>query len=113
MNVRFNMLIAESRPSATGPPKSWLLGALLRLSTIMGPEADSSTATTEHLFDHLVGLRKKQCRNGGAKRVCGLWVDDKLIFVRLLDRQIARSRPPQDAIGVGDALARADGRLTV
>src|SRR6516164_3971546 len=48
-------------------------------------------------FNHLVGARKKRRRHFEAERLCGRNVYDEIEFGRLLDREVARFRPPQNS----------------
>jgi hypothetical protein len=46
----------------------------------------ASFACAFHLFDHLVGRLQEWLRDGEAKRIRSLEIDDEFVFGRLLDR---------------------------
>ena len=55
-------------------------------------------------FDHLVGEREQRRRDGEAKGLGGLEIDDEIELGRLLDRDIAGLRAVQNFVGqVGGA----------
>src|SRR5262245_20321489 len=59
-----------------------------------GPKADMA------LFDHLVGACKDRRRNGDAKRLRGLEVDDQFVFCRCLHRHVGWLFTLKDAINI-------------
>src|SRR5262249_50521808 len=58
------------------------------------------------LLDHLVGGAEQCGRNGEAERVCGLEIDDKLEFGRLLDGQIAGIGALKNSVDVACGAAK-------
>src|SRR5215469_8322870 len=54
------------------------------------PKADSCTATTGCLFDHLVGEREHIVGDFYAKRFCGVEIENKRKLGRLFDWQVGR-----------------------
>jgi len=62
---------------------------------------DRSSST---LFDHLVGAGEQRDRDGDAKRLGFLEVDDQLDLSELLDRQIGRLLALKNAAGVDAGL---------
>jgi hypothetical protein len=52
-------------------------------------------------LDHLVGNGEHARRNGEAKRLGGLEIDDQLEFGGLLDRQITRLFALEDTVDIG------------
>ncbi len=52
------------------------------------------------LLDHLVGAEEKRGRNAEAERLRRDQVHDEIEFGRLLDRDVARLRPPQNLVDI-------------
>src|SRR5262252_4688461 len=52
------------------------------------------------LFDHLVGAGEQRWRNGKAKSLSGLEIDDQLNFGALLDRQVGRFLALENPAGI-------------
>jgi hypothetical protein len=69
---------------------------------------DRSSST---LFDHLVGAGEQRDRDGDAKRLGFLEVDDQLDLGELLDRQIGRLLALKNAAGVDAGLCSPSGLL--
>jgi hypothetical protein len=56
------------------------------------------------LFDHLVGNRKQSGRERQANRFGSLLVDDQVELGRLVDRQVGRLAPIENATGIDTGL---------
>src|SRR5262249_1591301 len=70
---------------------------------LLGPDfhrLDRTSLRLAHSLDHLVGTPEQRQGHGESERVGGLEVDNERVFFRLLDRQIARFRPFEDAVDV-------------
>jgi hypothetical protein len=65
------------------------------------PKADILRCGGEpSLFDHLVGCLQEWLRDGEAKRLRSLEIDDQLEFGRLLDRQVTGLGTFEDTIDI-------------
>ena len=56
------------------------------------------------LFDHLVGRLQEWLRDGEAKRLRSLEIDDEFVFGRLLDRQVTGFGTFEDTIDIASSL---------
>jgi hypothetical protein len=88
---------ASVRCVATVRPKSGVKPTCRDRST---DAFDPKPTSDRRLFDHLVGAAQHGWRNGKPHRLCGLEVDDKLVFGRRLDWQVGRLLAFKDAVNV-------------
>src|SRR5262245_3116934 len=67
-------------------------------------EATYAAQQTTLLFDHLVGRLQEWLRDGEAKRLRSLEIDDEFVFRRLLDRKVTRFGTFEDSIDIASSL---------
>jgi hypothetical protein len=66
----------------------------------LGADIAAELTRQGRLLDHLVGCGKQRLRNGQAKRLCGLEIDNQLILGRCLHRHVGWLLALEDAIDI-------------